>query len=90
MEFVYKWVLIVCGGCLAPCGECNLCPHGEGSPLGTNDMLKSAGTPALLLKLGTWRCMCIRNASLDEGLRARIRPLVFCGYACWCDKQDFG
>jgi len=53
-------------------------------------MLKSAGTPALLLKLGTWRCMCMRNASLDEGLRARIRPLVFCGYACWCDKRDFG
>jgi hypothetical protein len=51
-------------------------------------MLKSIGRPALLLKLGKWRCMCMRRSRLDEGLSARIRPLFFCGYACWCDRPD--
>ena len=53
-------------------------------------MLKTVGKPALLVKIGAWRCICIRNTSLDDGLRARVRPLVLCGYACWCDKPDPG
>jgi len=60
----------------------------EDLPVGVNDVLKSAGKPALLLKLGTWRCVCMRSTSLDEGFMAVIRPLLFCGYACWCDKPD--
>lgn len=50
--------------------------------------MKSVGKPALLLKLGTWRCVCMRGTRLDEGFRAIIRPLLLCGYACWCDKPD--
>lgn len=57
-------------------------------PFGRNDVLKSVGKPALLLKLRTWRCVCMRSTSLDEGFRAIIRPLLLCGYACWCDKPD--
>lgn len=51
-------------------------------------MLKSLGKPAMLLKLGALRCVCIRNKSLDATLRARVRPLVLLGYACWCDRPD--
>ena len=51
-------------------------------------MLKAIGKPALLLKLGTWRCICMRNKRLDDGLRTRVRPLVFLGYACWWDRSE--
>jgi hypothetical protein len=62
---------------------------GADRPLvGMYDMLKSIGKPALLLKFGTWRCICIRNKRLGDGIRSLIRPLLFFGYACWCDKPD--
>ena len=51
-------------------------------------MLKSIGKPALLIKLGVWRCMCLRRKSLDDGLRSRVRPFDFLGFSCWCDKAD--
>ena len=55
---------------------------------GIRDMLKSLGKPALLLKLGRMRCVCMRSTCLDDALKACIRPLVFFGYACWCDRPD--
>lgn len=51
-------------------------------------MLKSIGKPALLLKLGSRRCVCMPNKSMDDALRMRIRPLIFGGFAWWCDKPD--
>jgi hypothetical protein len=51
-------------------------------------MLKSLGKPALLLKLGRMRCVCMRSTCLDDALKACIRPLVFFGYACWSDRPD--
>ena len=53
-------------------------------------MLTSSGKPALLIKLGRWLCMCMRNKQMNDELRARIRPLVFGRYACWCDKPSDG
>ena len=55
---------------------------------GTVEMLKSLGKPSLLLKLGAWRCMCLRSQRLSDGLRASIRPFYLFGYACWCDRLD--
>jgi hypothetical protein len=49
-------------------------------------MLKSIGKPSLLLKLGSLRCVCMPNRLMDDALRTRIRPLVFGGFAWWCDK----
>lgn len=49
-------------------------------------MLKSIGKPSLLLKLGKWLCVCMPSRLMDEELRTRIRPLIFGGYAWWCDK----
>jgi hypothetical protein len=51
-------------------------------------MLKSIGKPSLLLKLGSLRCVCMPNRLMDDTLRSRIRPLVFGGYAWWCDRPD--
>ncbi len=51
-------------------------------------MLKSLGKPALLLKMGAWRCLCMRRRYLDAELVARIRPFALLGYACWCDRAD--
>jgi hypothetical protein len=28
------------------------------------------------------------NRLMDDTLRSRIRPLVFGGYAWWCDRPD--
>ena len=53
-------------------------------------MLRGLGKPALLLKLGDWRCVCMRSSRLESGLRARLRALVFAGFACWCDRGDSG
>jgi hypothetical protein len=53
-------------------------------------MLRGLGKPALLLKLGDWRCVCMRSGRLEPGLRARLRALVLAGYACWCDRSDGG
>lgn len=51
-------------------------------------MLKSIGTPSLLLKLGSWRWVFMPSRLMDDALRARIRPRIFGGYAWWCDKPD--
>ena len=51
-------------------------------------MLKSLGKPPFLLKLGAWRCMCLRRRRLSDGFRASVRPLYLFGYACWCDRLD--
>lgn len=51
-------------------------------------MLSSNGKPLLLLKFGTWLCVCVRNKRIEDGLRVRIRPWVFAGYACWCDRPN--
>ena len=53
-------------------------------------MLKSNADATLLLKLGTRICVCMRKKRMDEGLLVRLRPLIFGGYAFWCDKPDAG
>ena len=53
-------------------------------------MLKSIGKPELFMRLGTRVCVCMRKKRLGRSLRERIRPKVFGGYACWCDKPDTG
>lgn len=72
--------------CLSDTG--NRLRQWECTPDGNHDMLKSLGKPALLLKLGELRCMCVRSKFLDDALKARIRPLAFFGLACWCDRPD--
>jgi hypothetical protein len=51
-------------------------------------MLKSIGSAALSLRWGSRICVCMRRTDLDDGLIARIRPLIFGGYAFWCDRPD--
>ena len=51
-------------------------------------MLKSVGKPALLVKLGVWRCMCMRKKALNAVLLSRIRRFDLLGLACWCDRSD--
>lgn len=51
-------------------------------------MLKSGGKVSLLLKLRRWICVCVRKRLLDAGVRARVRPVILGGFACWCDKSD--
>jgi hypothetical protein len=65
-----------------------LTPFCNGLGRGLSDMLKSIGKPALLLKLGSLRCVCMPNKLMDDALRMRIRPLIFGGFALWCDKPD--
>ena len=52
--------------------------------------MKSIGRPSLLLRLGERLCVCVRHARMDKGLKDRVRPLVFGGYACWCDRRGPG
>ena len=52
-------------------------------------MLKSLGKPTLFLKLRSRICVCMRNSLMSDQLRDRIRPKVFAGYACWCDKDAY-
>jgi hypothetical protein len=52
-----------------------------------HDMLKSSGRPSLLLKIGGWVCICIRQRELNENLKQRLRPRMIGGLACWCDKS---
>jgi hypothetical protein len=49
-------------------------------------MLRSIGR-TLKLRLGRRVCVCMRDMSLSDGLRDRIRPFVFGGIACWCDRS---
>jgi len=49
-------------------------------------MLKSSGK-ALTLRFGRRVFVCLRNNRIDAGLRARIRPFVFGGFACWSDRS---
>jgi len=53
-------------------------------------VLKNSGRASLLLKLGSRVCVCLRNSSMDDGLRARIRPFIIGWYACWFDKRTAG
>ena len=50
-------------------------------------MLKSLGKAALHLKFGNRVCVCLRNDSIDDRFRARIRPFVIGWFACWFDKS---
>ncbi len=49
-------------------------------------MLKNLGRASVMLRLGKRVCVCLPNSRLSAGLRAKIRPLVVAGLACWCDK----
>lgn len=51
-------------------------------------MLKSSGKPGLLLKLGTWVCVCMRQSQLNARMKRHIRPRLFGGLACWCDRSE--
>jgi hypothetical protein len=51
-------------------------------------MLKNLGKPSLSLRLGDWLFVCMRNGSLDDVLRTRIRPTILGGYAFWWDRCD--
>ncbi|MGB5569826.1 MAG: hypothetical protein WBM81_11040 [Sedimenticolaceae bacterium] len=53
---------------------------------GSETVLKNAGKASLLLRLGSRVCVCLRNDRMDDGLRARIRPVVIGWFACWFDK----
>lgn len=53
-------------------------------------MLKSLGEVAFWLRLGPRVCVCMRRGRMDDGLAARIRPLVFAGFACWIDRPGRG
>ena len=50
-------------------------------------MLKSSGK-ALMLRFGRRVFVCLRSNRIDPGLRARIRPFVFGGFACWSDRSS--
>ncbi len=50
-------------------------------------MIKSARQVSFLVRLGPWVCACLPKHSLDDELRARIRPLTVGWLACWCDRS---
>lgn len=51
-------------------------------------MLKPGKKVSFLARFGRWVCVCLPDRRLDDDLRARIKPLVFAGLACWCDKSQ--
>lgn len=53
-----------------------------------NKTLESLGKALLLLRFGRHICICLPSRRLSQGLRDRIRPLVFGGVACWCDRSS--
>lgn len=48
-------------------------------------MLTSLGRAAFWMRLGPHVFVCMRKQRMDDGLVARIRPLVVGGFACWFD-----
>ncbi|HOP16975.1 MAG: hypothetical protein KDI22_01165 [Gammaproteobacteria bacterium] len=51
-------------------------------------MLRPGKKVSFLARLGRWVCVCLPDHTLDDNLRARIKPLVIAGMACWCDKSQ--
>ena len=51
-------------------------------------MLKSLGSPALLMRFGSRVYVCMRKKCMQHELLERVRPIILGGYACWCDKPD--
>lgn len=51
-------------------------------------MLKVVGRPALFARFGRLVCVCMRNKLLSDEFRTRVRPLLFAGLACWCDRSE--
>lgn len=51
-------------------------------------MLRGRGDVRLLLTFRRWICVCVRDAELDERLRAGLKTWCFAGMTCWCDRRD--
>jgi hypothetical protein len=49
-------------------------------------MLTSLGKAAFWMRLGPRVFVCMPRQRMDDGLVARIRPLVVGGLACWFDR----